>query len=207
MGCSSSHSQLPIVSSSAQPEPAAPLPPIHLSQRAPIQTVFNKVSNLESATKHNEAPSLNFHLHESSSHKSETEEDTERLTWRRTSPAERPHLREYPIGESKCCTPLTSGRAPPVSDAEQQSMDSRREEGLSAGITLPNCVPRLSLISDAEDESSEGERGRSSGHIAELGKQTEEHSILKTETVKGQEELKREDDGWDLRSMESTSTA
>ena len=83
-------------------------------------------------------------------------------------------------------------------------MDSRGEEGLSGGTTLPNCVPRMSLVSDVEDETSEGEIGRGSGQKAEVANQKEEHLTLMPEAARGKVELKREDDGWDLRSMQST---
>ena len=64
---------------------------------------------------------------------------------------------------------------------------------------------RLSLVSDAEDEPSESEGGirRGSGQKAGLANQKEEHLTLMPEAARGKVELKRENDWWDLRSMQS----
>lgn len=207
MGCSTSNSQVPLSGLTVQSnKPAPPPPPIHLSQRPQLQSVSGRSSKADSETLQNEAsiplPPIIPQIHSDNNTNSISE--TERLTWRST-PTKGQHPSDNSISDSKCPLSPTSGRVPLCSDDEQQSMTSRQEERLSEVNARPICVPRLSIVSDADDEMSDAERKRESGMKTEKGSQTlsNKESTLALEASRLKGELKKENDGWDLQSMES----
>lgn len=211
MGCSSTNAHTPTAPSPAPSE----LPPVtvHLSQRAPIQPVSAIASNLNSTpirneesittTRHHKAPGLAADSNQIS--------EAECLTW-----SSRGQLHcEDPIDESKCCLSPTSGRAALCSDAEQQSVDSEEEERLSGGTARPLYVPRLSLIFDPDDEASARE-AQTAAHepnaiheiqMALMGEHSTGTLVLADSNSNLKAGLKRDEDGWDLRSMDSVGFA